>query len=195
MPVSLEWKNKVEPESIAVNLKLGPITVSKTWKPHDKEREAAWEMYVELVTRISVQELHKDEGLLREALTSLHSLFQTTRDILREYGPIIGRPKETGDTCFGFIALSVLNQSLRPLLAKWHPLLQDYEDTRGAAMSRVEHERKWDLNEDLRKAMNEIRVILGNYASLLAEAAEVPSIHKIQEKKEGDPSREGGFPE
>ena len=38
-------------------------------------------MYIELVTRIAVIELRPEEGLLREALSSLYSLFDTTRKI------------------------------------------------------------------------------------------------------------------
>lgn len=50
------------------------------------ERDAAWELYVEVVTRIAVVELKPGEGSLREALSSLSSPFATTRDILRKYG-------------------------------------------------------------------------------------------------------------
>jgi len=59
-------------------------------------------MYVELVTRISVAELRHGEGLLHEALSSLYSLFDTTREILREYGPSIARPKGKDNISFGY---------------------------------------------------------------------------------------------
>jgi hypothetical protein len=42
------------------------------WKPNDAERDAAWERYVELATRIAVVPLRGGEGLIREALTSLY---------------------------------------------------------------------------------------------------------------------------
>jgi hypothetical protein len=57
------------------------------WEPDESEIKAAWELYVELVTRISIVELQPEQGLLREALSSLYSLFGTTREILRKYGP------------------------------------------------------------------------------------------------------------
>src|SRR6266536_2347761 len=44
--------------------------VSGTWVPDDAERQAAWELYVELTTRIAVVPLGPNEGLLREALSS-----------------------------------------------------------------------------------------------------------------------------
>ncbi|MFJ9897895.1 hypothetical protein ACIQPR_31645 [Streptomyces sp. NPDC091280] len=45
--------------------------IARTWEPADAERSAAWESYLELITRVSVEELAPDEGFLREALSSL----------------------------------------------------------------------------------------------------------------------------
>ena len=73
-------------------------------------------MYVELITRISVVELKPGEGLLREALTSLYSLFDTTRKILRQHGPSIAQPKDKSDVSFGYLAIAILTPYiLQPL--------------------------------------------------------------------------------
>ena len=105
--------------SVKVNLKLPFIGgVEGTWEPDESEQKAAWEMYVELITRISVSELKPDEGLLREALSSLYTLFDTTRKILREYDPSIARPKGKDKLSFGYLAVAILNVVLRPVLAK-----------------------------------------------------------------------------
>ncbi|MGW3011312.1 hypothetical protein ACWC9R_21125 [Streptomyces sp. NPDC001219] len=48
--------------------------ISGTWRPDDAERKAAWELYVELITRVSVIELGPAEGVLREALSSHYTL-------------------------------------------------------------------------------------------------------------------------
>ena len=139
------------PKKINVSLFLPYIfELSGEWEPDEKEREAAWEMYVELVTRISVVELYPNEGLLREALTSLYSLYNTTRDILRKYGPEIATPNNDGELSFGYISVAVLNTVLRPVLAKWHPLLLDYEDKRPGSVSQFEHEKKWEKYDELR---------------------------------------------
>ncbi len=50
---------------------LGSIT--GVWKPDEHEQSAAWEMYIELVTRIAVAELAPGDGLLRESLSSLYN--------------------------------------------------------------------------------------------------------------------------
>lgn len=164
-------------DSYKIDLKLPYIGgISGTWKPDESERKAAWEMYVELVTRISVTRLGPDDGLLREALTSLYSLFGTTRAILRHYGPSIAQPKDDGKLSFGYLAVAVLNVVLRPLLAKWHPLLLDYENTKDVLDSFFEHERKWDNHEELRKVLNDVRLTIIEYANILAQVADVPSL-------------------
>jgi hypothetical protein len=163
-------------KSIAVNLKLPKIgEIQGTWEPNDAQRKAAWEMYVELVTRISVNELREGEGLLREALASLHSLFDTTREILKSYGPEVAFSIK-GNISFGYLAVSILNTSLRPLLSKWHPLLMDYENKKTETLSLIEHEKNWDNYEQLKNALEENRQILIEYADILGQVANVPSL-------------------
>lgn len=163
--------------SVKVALQLPYIgKIEGTWEPDESERRAAWEMYVELITRVAVVELQPDEGLLREALSSLYSLFQTTRKILRDYGPAIAQPKGESELSFGYLAVAILNDVLRPVLAKWHPILQDYESTRPAHLSSFKYEQQWDKKEDLRMALEVARRVLTEYANLLAEVANVPSL-------------------
>jgi hypothetical protein len=163
--------------SVKVSLTLPYIGgVEGTWEPDETEQNAAWEMYVELITRISVAELKPDEGLLREALSSLYTLFDTTRKILRKYGPSVAQPKGEDGISFGYLAVAILNTVLRPVLAKWHPLLLDYENTKDSTISPLEHERQWEKHEELRQVLNEVRGVLIEYAELLAQVAGVPSL-------------------
>lgn len=164
-------------QSYKVDLKIPYIGgISGTWIPDESERKAAWEMYVELVTRISIAELKPSEGLLREALTSLYSLFATTRAILRHYGPSVAQPKSDGQLSFGYLAVAVLNSVLRPVLATWHPLLLDYENAKSNQISTSEHEKKWDKNDELRNVLNDVRLVIIEYANVLAQVADVPSL-------------------
>jgi hypothetical protein len=116
------------------------------------------------------------EGLLREALSSLYSLFPTTRDILRRYGPGIARGKDGGTLSFGYIAVAVLNGALRPLLARWHPLLGAYETTRPPNVSPLEHEAIWDRAAELREDINRVRRVLLEYSTLLADVVGAQSL-------------------
>ena len=82
-------------ESVEFDLNVSVLAIKGTWKPSDDKRNAAWELYVELATRIAVVPLNP--GLLREAPASLYSQFATTRGILRKYGPAVARPRPEGE--------------------------------------------------------------------------------------------------
>jgi len=170
------------PKSIEVGLDLRFFKISGTWEPNDAERLAAWELYVELMTRVAVVPLGAGEGLLREALTSLYSLFASTRDILRRHGPTVAEPKPDGQYNFGYLAVVILNCVIRPFLAHWHPLLQEWEASRPANRSRAEHEQAWPYIAQLRAELDDTRAILTQYAALLAAACGVPDLSAAMPK-------------
>ncbi|MEM6404077.1 MAG: hypothetical protein AAF757_28280 [Cyanobacteria bacterium P01_D01_bin.116] len=154
---------------VSVNL---PFGIGGTeWGLNDTERKAAWSLFIELVTRISIQPLESEtnQGLLREALKSLHSLFTTTRETLKQAGPDIGASHKS----VGGIAITVLNRGLRPFLAKWHPLLQSWEAQRPFNVSPFEHEQNWYYHEQLRSELELLRRDLEEYAIALAVIAGV----------------------
>ncbi len=155
------------PKKVSFSLPFGIGSVE--WEVDQKQSRAAWSLYVELVTRIAVEPLKADEGLVREALNSLYSLFGTTREILKEAGPDVGASKNS----VGGIAIAVLNKGLRPFLAKWHPLLQAWEAKRPSNLSPKEHEQQWSEEEKLRDELEELRQDLKQYAHALAEIAGV----------------------
>lgn len=151
-------------------------TIEGVWEPAECERNAAWDMYVELVTRIPIAQVKPGESSLRVCLNSLYKLFGATREILRKYGPSIARPRSEGQISFGFLSVKVLDIILRPFLVKWYPLLIDYECTRTGSVSAWEHERKWAMYDELKMGLSEVREALLQYAQLLARASEVPSL-------------------
>lgn len=75
---------------------------------NDLDRAAAWELYVELSTRVLVWW----DGAEITALESVYTLFKKTRKILNRPGVVPGE--------FATLAILVLNNVLRPFAAKWH---------------------------------------------------------------------------
>ena len=90
----------------------------------ESQKLAAWELYVEYSTRITTQKLTPNTGSIREALSSLHSLFEITRSVLKNKGP----GTIDSENSVGVIAIKVLNEGVRPFLVKWHTLLSRYEN-------------------------------------------------------------------
>ena len=150
---------------ISLNLPfgLGGIEI----KPNEKEREAAWIIYVELMTRIAVQPLDPETGVLRETLDSLYSLFKLTRTVLCDAGPDVGR----GQEALGHLAIDVLNKGLRPFMSKWHPRLLAYEAKRPENISNVEYEHGWQHYNEMRKELADLQKEMQIYAKALAQIA------------------------
>lgn len=156
-------RHRVSLETVSVSLPFGIGSMS--WKVDTTQKKAAWSLYVELVTRIAVQPLEVDQGLVREAMNSLYSLFGTTREVLKAAGPDVGASRDS----VGGIAIAVLNNGLRPFLAKWHPLLQAWEARRPVGVSPKEHEQSWSEEPKLRSELEVLRGGLEDYAKALAK--------------------------
>jgi hypothetical protein len=95
-------------------LKINLGWLEGEFSPHDPDREAAWKLYIELLTRVSTQHLAPDEGDEKAALDSIYAIFPLTREILKSHGSGCGE--------FAKLAIPVLNQIIRPFTAKWHRL-------------------------------------------------------------------------
>lgn len=96
------------------SLKITAGFLEAEFDPCDSDREAAWELYVELLTRITTQALPEDQGDEKTALDSVYAIFPLTRHILRQHKSHCGE--------FAKLAIPVLNQIIRPFTAKWHGL-------------------------------------------------------------------------
>lgn len=129
------------------------------FSPSADDQEAAWEMYVELVTRIVTQELEINTGDELTALESVYSLFESTRTILKEKG----RQAQS----FSKIAAIILNQIVRPFTAKWHR-----EELSGAFCDKA---KCAEFRGDLLQFQKEMR----KYSAMLAEIAAVEDITEI----------------
>lgn len=141
--------------SIKLNLKFAEMEFNMV----EDDQTAAWEMYVELITRITTQTLEDGTGDEETALTSIYSLFDETRNILKSKGrqaPI-----------FTKIAVVVLNQIIRPFTAKWHK-----KKLEGAFS-------KWGDCKEFRQELKILQGELRKYTSLLAEIAMVEDLTEI----------------
>ena len=127
----------------------------------DQSHNAAWAMYVEMVTRISTQPLPDEDGDEQTALDSVYSLFATTRGILKEYG------RESPE--FSKLAVLILNQKVRPFTAKWHVL-----SLQGAF---TDAEKCAEFRDELR----DLQGIIRGYMQALAALAGVEDFTDISE--------------
>jgi hypothetical protein len=109
----------------SLNIKLGFL--EGEFNPRDPDRAAAWELYVELLTRVTTQSIAPEDGEEQAALDSVYSIFPLTRDILRRHG--------SGSGEFARLAIPVLNQIVRPFVTTWHVRLLEFSASRTVATS------------------------------------------------------------
>ena len=117
----MRWREWLENWSMT-SLKINTPFLDVEWKPNDEDKSAAWELYIELLTRITTQPLPPEHGVEQTALDSVYKLFELTRDIIKRHG--------RGCAEFTKLAIVVLNQIVRPFTARWHRLseLKAFQD-------------------------------------------------------------------
>ena len=109
----MQWREWLENWSMT-SLRISAPFLNMEWQPQDEDKSAAWELYIELLTRITTQPLPPEHGVEQTALDSVYKLFELTRDIIKRHG--------RGCAEFTKLAIVVLNQIVRPFTARWHRL-------------------------------------------------------------------------
>ncbi|MEH6446602.1 MAG: hypothetical protein V7784_22115 [Oceanospirillaceae bacterium] len=142
------------------SLKIKAPFLEMEWNPQDEDKAAAWELYIELLTRITTQKLDDNHGDEKTALTSIFSIFSITRDVM----------KNNGRHCIEFtkIAIIVLNQIVRPFTAKWHGL-----SVNGAFNDPSKC-------EEFRQELVELQRVLKLYTKMLADMAGVEDLTELE---------------
>jgi hypothetical protein len=155
----MKWKELLDKWSLSgVTINAGFIEID--FSSNDIHKNASWEMYIEMQTRITTQDLDEDEGDEASALESIAKLFQITIYILKKYG------KHSSE--FSRIALFILNEKIRLFTSKWHKLSVNgaFNDNKKC--------------QNVRKELKELQVILKGYNLLLADMAGVEDLHIYQ---------------
>lgn len=151
-----QWFQKWNFNSLKINAVFLEVEVSFS----DADQNAAWELYVEMLTRITTQPLAANDGDEATALQSVADIFKFTRDILKKYGP----------DCVGFakVAIIILNQVIRPFTAKWHKLKLEgaFEDS--------------DQCLHFRQELEALRMKLVNYSGMLSAIAKVEDLTNLE---------------
>ncbi|HFU74776.1 MAG TPA: hypothetical protein ENK66_00875 [Arcobacter sp.] len=156
----MKWEKWLENWDMT-SLKIKTPFLEMEWNPQEVDKNAAWDMYIELLTRITTQPLADKHGDEKTALDSIYSLFPITRQII----------KDNGRDCIEFtkIAIIILNQKIRPFTAKWHKLSLEgaFEDKEQCKLFRQE--------------LKDLQHILSIYSAMLADMANVEDLTKLEE--------------
>ena len=142
------------------SLKIKAPFLEMDWNPAEPDRDAAWELYIELLTRITTQPLRDEHGDEKTALDSVFSLFSITRTIIKSHGR----------DCMEFtkLAVVVLNQIIRPFTAKWHEISinKGFDDEK--------------VCREFRSELGELQKYLLIYTKMLADMAGVEDLSELE---------------
>lgn len=142
------------------SLRIKTPILDMEWNPQIGDRNAAWELYIELLTRITTQPLLASHGDEKTALDSVYAIFPLTRETIKRHG----------QDCIEFtkIAIVVLNQVVRPFTAKWHKLSLEgaFNTSEGSALFRSE--------------LEVLQVKLRRYTRMLADMAGVEDLTDVE---------------
>lgn len=155
----MKWQKWLEKWDMT-SLKISVPFLEMEWKPQDEDKAAAWELYVELLTRITTQPLAINDGDEKTALDSIYSLFPITREVLKN--------NTRNCTEFSKIAIVVLNQVIRPFTAKWHRL-----SLQGAFNDSFKC-------REFRQELAVLQAALRNYTKMLADMAGVEDLTTLE---------------
>src|SRR5258706_8792788 len=91
----------------------------------DDDRQCAWELYTEIVTRVAVVGKRGDKScrdfsgeLFCDSLDSLYSFFRESRSIMRRFP--VGRIRDLRQEHLGVLINRLLANIIRPFLEKWN---------------------------------------------------------------------------
>lgn len=144
-------------------LDIDPSVLKREWAPNDADKNAAWELYIELLTRVATQLLPNEDGKEVAALASIHQLFPTSREIMKRQG--------RGSINFATVVIPVLNRVIRPFTAKWHPLSE-----KGAFEEKARR-------KEFRTALTALQIELRIFARMLADMAGVEDLTGPESEK------------
>lgn len=157
----MKWNKWLEKWGMT-SLKIKIPFLEMEWAPQEADRNAAWELYIEMLTRIATQYLEPKHGDEKTALESIYRIFDITRNIIKKYGRDC---KE-----FTKIAIVVLNQRIRPFTAKWHK-----ESLAGSFKKTTQRTR-------FRKELNVLQGQLRIYTKMLSDMAGVEDLTELEGK-------------
>lgn len=149
----MKWSEWLDNWSMT-SLKVKTSFLEMDFSPNDLDKNAAWELYVDLITRVVTQGLTVNFGDEKAALNSIYNIFELTRDNL----------KRNGRHCQEFTKISILmlNQVIRPFTSKWHPIF----------LKELSVEQK----NEFRFELEVLSVAITSYSKMLADMADVEDL-------------------
>ncbi|HIF50485.1 MAG TPA: hypothetical protein EYQ42_02960 [Thiotrichaceae bacterium] len=166
--------------SFSINLGI----VSLEAELADEDRQCAWELYTELITRVAViGKIYDDEctnfegELYIESLDSLFNFFQEARKIMRSFPA--GQIKNKNINHLGMIINSAFITVLRPFLEKWQIQYRHWWDNESdESLMPLERQKQFPELKEFLDDWSDLRYLMKSLQNKLVEIYELTDVTK-----------------
>lgn len=168
------------------SINLGLVSIGGTFDEED--RQCAWELYCELISRVALVGKENEHGELvftgeryDQSLDSLHAFFREARALMRRY-PVGKIGGGQGDH-LGFFIAALLEVVIRPFLEKWQVSYRHWwqqECRRLPQASPFERQRSYPRLEEMLEDWRRVRRFCRDAAKELARQFKLPDAMAIE---------------
>jgi hypothetical protein len=167
-----------------VNVTL-PSGISFEFKAQEEDRKIAWEIFVQIRTRIAAVEFKKGEDSFKDVNVSLFALFTLIREKI--LGLSLKTVTKDKDGNLVELYFSILNHGIRPYLTKWHiPVSHFHERQKDSGKSEIEIDKEFLIsNPEIIEDIQTLNFKMKRFAEVLHKIAKGDD---IEEKIEFQPN-------
>ncbi len=169
------------------NVNLGILSIGGEFSEED--RQCAWELYCELVSRVALMGKENDRGELvftgevyDQSLDSLYAFFHEARALMRRYP--VGRIAAGGArNHLGFFIAALLEVVIRPFLEKWQASYRHWwkrECERLPQASPFERQQGYPRLREMLEDWRRVRRFCRNAAKELTEQFQLPDVMAVE---------------
>jgi hypothetical protein len=153
-------------------------------KLSEQDRQCAWQLYAEIVTRVAVCGKRRDETcsdfsgeVFAESLSSLHAFFQEARQIMKAFP--VGKLKEKNQCHLGILIHDLLADVLRPFLEKWQADFRAWSEQQDRGkQSWFELQRKYPRYGELLADWTDLRKLMRKLEDKLRDEYKLQKIDR-----------------
>jgi hypothetical protein len=167
------------------NFKIDLGVVSIAGELDESDRQCAWELYCEIVSRVALVGKATRDGelvftgeVLAESLDSLHCFFGEARGLMRRYPIGAIKAGRGGNHLGGFIA-GMLDVVIRPFLEKWQASYHWWWEqgcARDQHLSPFERQTGYPRLDELQSDWNRLRRFCRDLAADLVRIYTLPDV-------------------
>ena len=165
--------NKIKCNSVKLSL---PSGIEVEFEAQDIDRKIAWEIFVQIRTRIAAVDFRKNEDSLIRCNESLFTLFKSIREKIESLP--VSRITSGNSAALVEFYISILNDGIRPFLTKWHIPVSHFHSTNGdSSLSELEVDKKFvEKNPEILVDMKKLNDRMKDISKVLLKIAQGENI-------------------